>query len=126
MNQPPPPPVPGVPAPAQPRTESLAITSLILGILSLTCMLCLTGVPAIICGHIARGRIEKSSGTLGGAGMALAGLIMGYLSLLLSLLIIPAILVPAIAGARNGASRVKAKSEIRLLTVAMRSYYTEY
>src|SRR5689334_3257896 len=33
---------------------------------------------AIICGHMARAQIRESNGTQGGDGMALAGIILGY------------------------------------------------
>lgn len=93
MNQyPPVPPPPGYPpsgpAPGTPPpNNALAITALILGILSPLCLGCFTGVPAIICGHIARGQIRASNGTQSGDGMALAGLILGYISLAITLVI---------------------------------------
>jgi hypothetical protein len=59
------------------KTSALAIWSLVLGILSLTCFGFLSGIPAVICGHIARSEIKKSEGRLEGEGMALAGLITG-------------------------------------------------
>ena len=43
------------PASARPQ-QGLAVTSLVLGIVSLVCLGPLTGIPAIICGHIARKR----------------------------------------------------------------------
>jgi uncharacterized membrane protein HdeD (DUF308 family) len=58
---------------APPSTDALAIVALVLGIFPL-----FSGIPAIICGHISRSRIKKSEGRLGGAGMALAGCILGY------------------------------------------------
>ena len=59
----------------------MATASLVCGILSwVLCLGPMAGIPAIICGHIGRSRIERSGGTLGGAGFALAGLILGYLS----------------------------------------------
>src|SRR4029079_16825991 len=70
---------PGIPPPI----DSTAKAALILGILSLVCSGPLAGIPAIICGHLARGRIARSGGTVGGSGQALAGLVMGYVSLLL-------------------------------------------
>jgi Domain of unknown function (DUF4190)/GYF domain 2 len=70
---------PGAGAPAE--TSGLAITSLVLGILSVTVLPLLPAIPAVICGHVARGKIKESAGALGGSGMALAGLIMGYLGL---------------------------------------------
>jgi hypothetical protein len=64
-----------------PRSEGLAVTSLVLGILSVTFCNVFTGIPAIICGHIARARILRSNGTLGGDGLAIAGLVTGYISI---------------------------------------------
>ena len=62
-----------------PRTNSLAIASLVTGILAwLLCPL-LGGILAVIFGHVSRGQIKRSGE--GGGGMALAGLILGYLNL---------------------------------------------
>jgi len=58
----------------------LAVWSLILGILSVITCGPFTGIPAIICGHLARSKIKMEPETLTGDGMALAGLIMGYFS----------------------------------------------
>jgi len=64
-----------------PRSSTTAIVSLIFGILSwvifplpLVCAL-----VAVICGHVARGEIARSGGTLDGKGVALAGLLLGWL-----------------------------------------------
>jgi hypothetical protein len=60
-------------------TDTLAIVSLVLGILSVvTCgILAILGPVAIILGAVGRGRIQNSGGTLKGGGLALAGLILG-------------------------------------------------
>ncbi len=63
-----------------PRTSSLAIRSLVLGILSFLCA-GLTGIPGVICGHLALGRIKRSGGTETGSGLAIAGLATGYLGI---------------------------------------------
>lgn len=60
------------------RTDPLAIWSLVLGILSWFCFSILTGIPAIICGHRSLGRIRKNP-MLGGKGMAITGLALGYI-----------------------------------------------
>lgn len=67
------------------KTDALAITSLVLGILSMICcgMGVVTGIPAVICGHIATGRMKKDP-NLQGKGLAVAGLIMGYLGIVVS------------------------------------------
>jgi uncharacterized membrane protein (UPF0136 family) len=91
-----------------PRTSALAIWSLVLGILGLTCFSFLTGIPAIVCGHKARGRISRSSGTLTGEGIALAGLITGYVGIALALLMFPlllAIAIPNFVKARESAMK---------------------
>jgi len=60
-------------------TSGLAIASLILGILGLTSCTLITGIPAIICGHMAMARTHPQTGNMGGRGMAIAGLVMGYI-----------------------------------------------
>ncbi len=74
------------PAPAQPQgtatsNSGLAVASLVLGILSMLCAGILTAVPAVITGHMARGEIRRSGGRTGGDGMALTGLILGYVTI---------------------------------------------
>ena len=82
---PPPPPVPLAAPP--PRTEPLAFWSLVLSIpfLIFGWLLCfiglILGVLAIVFGHVARSRIRKSGGQVGGMKMALAGLIIAYIGL---------------------------------------------
>lgn len=80
------PPAMGVPMAgyAAPRTNSLAVASLIAGIAAWVVCPLLGAVLAIIFGHIARGQI-KTSGEAGG-GLALAGLILGYAHLALGVL----------------------------------------
>ena len=69
--------------PSTAPTSQLALASLILGILSWALLPIVGGVGAIICGHRARREIRASRGALGGDGLALAGLVMGYLHLVL-------------------------------------------
>ena len=59
-----------------PRTNGLAVTSMILGIL----WVCWIGsILAVIFGHVALSQIKKSQGTQQGRGFAIAGLVLGYL-----------------------------------------------
>ena len=73
---------------ASPRTDGLAIASLITGILSLVCCFAVIGIVlgpvAAIMGFISRGRITASGGTLGGGGLAIGGLILGVVGFLAS------------------------------------------
>src|ERR1700719_3882510 len=66
--------------PTAPRTALLAIVSLVLAVLSFACIPIVAVIPAIVCGHIAWSKISKSGGALQGKGIAIAGLIVGYLA----------------------------------------------
>jgi type II secretory pathway pseudopilin PulG len=111
--------------PGQPqRTDPKAIWSLVLGVLSLTCFWILTGIPAIILGHISRSDIRKSLGQLKGEGMALAGLIMGYISVaaLPVILIVATIAIPGLLRARQDANESAAIATLKSINAAEISY----
>ena len=67
-------------------TSSLAIVSLVSGILSWVALPLLGSIVAIITGHMARGEIRRSGGTLDGDGLAVGGLILGYLQIALAII----------------------------------------
>ena len=72
------------------RTNGFAIASLVLG---LVWMWWLGSLAAIACGHVALRQIARSGGTQSGRGLAIAGLVFGYLgatTLLLVLLVVAA------------------------------------
>lgn len=76
------------PAGAGGENKTLAIVSLVMGILSLLC--CnwfIVGLAAIITGFMARSKANSDPGAYGGGGLALAGIITGALSLLLGAVI---------------------------------------
>ncbi len=73
------------------QTNSLAVVSLVAGILGWTLLPFLGSVVAIICGHMARGEIRRSQGMQEGDGMAIAGLVMGYLVVAITILSVIAI-----------------------------------
>ncbi len=67
-----------------PKTNTLAIVSLVLGIGAFVVGIFLPflmQLGAVICGHMARGQIARSGGQEGGDGLALTGLILGYIGL---------------------------------------------
>lgn len=66
-----------------PITNALAVISMIAGILGLFFF---GSLIAVICGHISRSQIRNSNGHESGDGMALAGLITGYIGLVLGLI----------------------------------------
>jgi len=110
----------------QPQTDGKATASLVLGILSILCFGLLTGLPAIILGHISRGNIEQSRGRLTGAGMALTGLILGYVSIISTILIIAAIAIPNLLRSRMAANESAAASTVRSISVSQVTYSTTY
>lgn len=68
--------------PASPvRTSTLAIISLVSGIISWVMLPVLGPIVAIITGHMARSEIRRSQGQVSGDGLAIGGLILGYLQL---------------------------------------------
>ena len=84
-------------APAPP-TNQLAVISLVLGIVGLVVVPVIASIPAIITGHMARRQIRERGE--GGDGMAVAGLVTGYLgavgwTLLFLAIFLPLILVAA-------------------------------
>ena len=107
------------------QTDGKAIGSLVCGILSLTIFSCLTGIPAIILGHMSRSAIQKSRGRLKGEGMALAGLVLGYVSIvaLPVLLIIATIAIPSLLRARQAANEAGAVANLRTINAAEEEYF---
>ena len=103
------------------KTSPGAIWSLVLGILGLTCFGPLAGVPAIICGHVSLGNIRRSGGAVGGGGLAIAGLILGYVGIAVMVLLIPlyaAIAIPSFVKARDTARQNACVSNLRQIDSA--------
>lgn len=73
---------------ASPRTDGLAIASLVIGIISLVCSIGCLGVvlgpTAAIMGFISRQRINSSGGALGGGTLAVVGLVLGIIGFVAS------------------------------------------
>lgn len=116
---------PATPA-AEAQTAGKATASLVLGLFSL--IICIAGIPAIILGHMALSEIKKSAGRLKGEGMALAGLIMGYLSIVAIpfILIIAAIAIPNLLRSRTVANEASAVGSLRTINVAAVTYASMY
>jgi hypothetical protein len=68
------------------HTNNLAVAALILGIGQFFGFWLLAGIPAIICGHKARRQIRQTGED--GDGMALAGLILGWAGVALTVLVV--------------------------------------
>jgi hypothetical protein len=67
--------------PVQRTTSAMAVVSLVSGIAS-WCVLPLVGaIVAIVCGHLARAEVRRSQGQIEGDGLAVVGLVLGYVQL---------------------------------------------
>jgi len=95
-----------LPSPPPRKTCGLAIASLVLGIVSVPMMCCcgaglVAAILAIVFGHLAIGQIRRSEGRLDGKGMAVAGLVMGYIGLLLHIAVAIIFIAISICGHMN-------------------------
>jgi hypothetical protein len=83
---PPPPPPPAAPGPPAPPVSGMAIASLVLGIGGLTILPLLGSIVAIVLGYMARSDIRQRPGEVTGDGLALAGIVMGWIAVVVALL----------------------------------------
>ncbi len=65
-------------APPIRQTSSLAVISLVAGILGWTLAPLLGSIAAVLCGHLARAEIRRAPDRLEGDGLAIAGLVLGW------------------------------------------------
>lgn len=108
-----------------PQTSGLAIASLVCGVLSFF-TLGLTAIPAVICGHIARGSIKRSGGARTGSGLALAGLICGYFGFILIIAFMAGLTAPVILRQRKKADQTEAVNNARSISLALFEFKEEY
>ncbi len=103
-----------------PQTSGKAIASLICGIINIFPLF----IVAIILGHLALSDIKKSAGRIGGRGVAIAGLVLGYLGVVFIpiILIIAAIAIPNLLRARISVNESKAETLMQNLVEAEMSY----
>jgi Domain of unknown function (DUF4190) len=110
---PPPQPPPAPPAYGQPpstgagyqsgqKTNGLAIAALVLGIAGLVFYACgVASILALVFGYMSRRQIDESGGTQGGRGMAIAGIIMGWIGVALVVIFWVVIVILAVATDNN-------------------------
>ena len=107
------------------KNNTLAIVSLVLGILSFVCLGILSAIPAIITGHIAHGRARKAPDRYEGAGMAVAGFVLGYLNLLLTAALV-ALMIPAIHKGVDSAKAAATRNLVRSLNQGCQAYELDF
>jgi type IV pilus assembly protein PilA len=115
-----------IPPAAQPfvsgavQTSGKAIASLICGIFFFVLP---SSIVAVILGHLSLSEIKRGAGRLGGRGMAITGLVLGYVGLsFLPILIIAAIAIPNLLRAKMAANEASAVGSLRSYSYAMVTY----
>jgi hypothetical protein len=108
------------PGAVPPRTSGLAVISLVLGCLGLvSCGI--TALVGLVLGIIAVVRINKSNGQLGGKGLAQAGIVVSA-ALLLLMPIPAAMLLPALARAKEKAGAIHCMNNVKQLNLGLIMY----
>jgi len=69
------------------KKKGLSIASLIFGIIGTAPLLSTASIVAIILGHISLSKIKKSPEKYSGKGLAMVGLILGYLGLVIAIML---------------------------------------
>ena len=121
--------IPPIATPHPPKTAGLAIWSLVLGILSLACFTIFTGIPGVICGHKALTKIKYSNGELSGQGLAIAGLVTGYLGIAWAVFVLPlmmAIAIPNFVKARSTSQANACINNLRQIDAAANEFALEH
>jgi hypothetical protein len=111
----------GAPSLGEAETSSKAVISLVCGLLF---FVPLAFVAAIVFGHLGLSEIRRSAGRLKGEGIAIAGLVLGYLWIagIPIVLILAAIAIPNLRRAPIAANEVSAIAALRTITAAETSY----
>lgn len=92
-----------VPSPVTvPQTSTLAIVSLVSGIVTWFLVPIIGAITAIITGHMAKKEIRKSDEQLSGDGLATAGLVLGYLQIVFVVVPVCVIVILALLGPAIG------------------------
>jgi type IV pilus assembly protein PilA len=106
-------------------TSGKAIASLVCGIFTFFFP---ASIAAIVLGHMSLSEIRKSAGRIGGHGIAMTGLVLGYLGIAIIplIMIVAAIAIPNLLRARMAANEAAAVGSLRSVNTAALVYATTY
>jgi hypothetical protein len=87
---------------AYPKTNGYALASLILGIAGFIVLPLLGAILALVFGYIAKGQIDRSGGAEEGRGMAVAGIILGWIGVAFAILVLIGVIIAIAVAATHG------------------------
>jgi len=114
-----------------PETSGLAVASLVAGILSFLCVGPLASIPSIIMGHIALSRIRRDPQAIGGSSMATAGLILGYVNIVIVAILIfvlapmMAVFLPAFTRSQEASRRASCANNLKQMGIVFKMFAGE-
>lgn len=85
-----------------PHTSTAAVLSLLFGVAAWVFLPFAGAIVAVVCGHLARSTIRASGGMVQGDALALAGLVLGWLQLLLVGLVVLLVVAIVVYGVAHG------------------------
>lgn len=118
-----PPPLPKSSAAGERRTSGLAVASLVLGILGFCGI---TAIIGLVLGIVAQVKIKRSDGRLQGGGLAIAGICVSAFMLLFSIPLMAALLLPALAKAKQKSSVGQCQDRVKNIALAIQLYADEH
>jgi hypothetical protein len=81
------PPAPGAYPVYQPPTNGMSVASLVLGILGCIGLVwIISPILALVFGYVSKSQIDRSGGRQGGRGLAIAGIVLGWVGIGLGIL----------------------------------------
>ena len=115
-----------VPAYPKQETSGLAIASIICGLLGFLTF-GLTGIAAVITGHIALSAIKRSAGRVGGKGMAITGLVTGYMTLcIVPVAAVAGLAAPVILKQRQAADLTECRNRMQMVHLAIVEFEADH
>lgn len=105
-----------------PPSKGMAVSGLVVSIIG--CCVPLLGFVGIILGIVAMVRAKSDARRYGGGGIALAAIIVGALSLVVSIIgiILVGLMLPALGQARNAARQVAVMENMRAISLGLMQY----